>query len=383
MLQDWTPPQGSSPVPAAPIRVAPAADIDRLARRLVGAGNPMIVAEQSGSDPRAFAALEKLADLLAIPVIGAPGANFANFPYDNPLWIGLGAYQHLNAADLVLLAGGRTPWAPPSRRRTEGHIVAISDEPLKSWLIYQNLQADEYIEGDIAHTLTALAAAVTSLGIDRDAVAARRATWSAVHRDWNAQLRNEREAAIRNDTLDVPAICDAVTALLPPDAIYVEETVTHSIPLRRHLPLNRAQGFFRHNGGGLGQGLGIALGIKLAAPQQPVVVFVGDGSMLYNPIVQAFGASKQFDLPLLIVVLNNRSYASMGAGHRLYYPDGVAHGSGLGYGVKIDAPPFEDLGAPFDFFGARATTLAEFRPALAGALAALGERRSAIINAMV
>ena len=30
---------------------------------------------------------------------------------------------------------------------------------MKSWLIYQNLQADEYIEGDIAHTLIALAEA--------------------------------------------------------------------------------------------------------------------------------------------------------------------------------------------------------------------------------
>ena len=71
------------------------ADVHRLAERLVKAGNPMIVAEHSGADPRAFDALAELADLLAIPVIGAPGANFANFPQDNPLWLGVGAYQHL------------------------------------------------------------------------------------------------------------------------------------------------------------------------------------------------------------------------------------------------------------------------------------------------
>ena len=170
---------------------------------------------------------------------------------------------------------------------------------------------------------------------------------------------------------------------MPPDAIYVEETVTHAIPLRKHLPLNRPQSFFRHNGGGLGQGIGMALGIKLAAPEQPVVLFAGDGSMLYNPIVQAFGASKQYGLPLLIIVLNNQSYESMGRGHRLYYPDGVAHSTDYGYGVKIDAPPFEELGRPFGFFGARAGNVAEFRTALGGAISALKERRSAVINAMV
>ena len=80
MLADWTPPQALSSVPPAPTRVALPADVHRLAERLVKAANPMIVAEHSGVDPRAFDALAELADLLAIPVIGAPGANFANFP---------------------------------------------------------------------------------------------------------------------------------------------------------------------------------------------------------------------------------------------------------------------------------------------------------------
>ena len=276
---------------------------------------------------------------------------------------------------------------PPGRLRRgaarRGHIVAINDEPMKSWLIYQNLQADEYVEGDIAHTLTALAEAASSAGIDRAAVEARRSTWSGVHRNLNAELQSEREAAVRNNKFNIAAICEVVRELMPPDTIYVEETVTHAIPLRKHLPLNRPQSFSGTMAAAWGRGLGMALGIKLAAPEQPVVLFAGDGSMLYNPIVQAFGASKQYDLPILIIVLNNQSYESMGRGHRLYYPDGVANSTDFGYGVKIDAPPFEDLGRPFDFFGARATNVAEFRAALVGAISALGQRRSAIINAMV
>jgi acetolactate synthase-1/2/3 large subunit len=325
----------------------------------------------------------KLAELLAMPVIGAPGANFANFPYDNPLWLGVGAYGHLASSDLVLLVGGRTPWNPPSRRHTSGRIVAVNDEPLKGWLIYQNLQADEYIEGDVATILTALADDIASAAIDRAAVDARRQRWSGVHKELDAQLRSEREAAAGRPDLSVAAICQAVMDRVPSDAIFVEETVTHAVPLRRHLPLNRPHSFFRHSGAGLGQGLGLALGIKLAAPDQPVILFVGDGSMLYNPIVQALGASKQYKLPIIIVVLNNQSYASMKGGQQLYYPDGVTGSTDYGYGVKIDAPPFEDLGQHFGFFGARATNIDEFDRALAKALAAQADGRSAIINAMV
>jgi acetolactate synthase-1/2/3 large subunit len=133
----------------------------------------------------------------------------------------------------------------------------------------------------------------------------------------------------------------------------------------------------------LGQGIGISLGIKLAAPERPVVFLAGDGSMLYNPIVQALGASKNHKLPLLIVVLNNSSYASMKGGHQLFYPDGVASRQGYEFGVKIDAPPFDELGVPFGCFGARVESADEFESALVQATAAMADGRTAIINALV
>jgi acetolactate synthase-1/2/3 large subunit len=75
--------------------------------------------------------------------------------------------------------------------------------------------------------------------------------------------------------------------VMPQDAVYVEETITHAGMLQQHLPWSQPQSFFRA-GGGLGQGLGTALGVKLGAPKRPVAALVGDGSFLYNPVVQAF-----------------------------------------------------------------------------------------------
>ena len=310
-----------------------------------------MTSSSAGADPDAFAALQSLAETLAIPVVGAPGSSCANFPYDDPLWLGVGAYQHLENADLVLLIGGRTPWYPPSKRRTSGRIISLNEHPIKGWLTYQNLQADEYVEGDLAPTLGVLTEAIRRLGIDDVAVNARLAKSRGLHDLLCTEIQNERTAALARSNLNVAAICEIMTHSMPLDTIYVEETITHSALLKRHLPLNSSQSYFRNSGGGLGQGLGISLGIKLAARDRPVAFFVGDGSMLYNPIIQALGASKEYDLPILVVVLNNGGYASMKGGQQLFYPDGAASKRGFEHGVTINAPAFEDLGSHFGFFG--------------------------------
>jgi len=54
-------------------------------------------------------------------------------------------------------------------------------------------------------------------------------------------------------------------------------------------------------GGGLGMGLGIALGAKLAQPQNIVVAIIGDGAWHYNPVPAAHGSAQEYGLLLLII----------------------------------------------------------------------------------
>ena len=117
----------------------------------------MIVTEFAGRDVGAFEALVELADAGAIPIIGGRTTSYGNFPNDHDLWLGVESYGHLADADLVLLVAARTPWYPPSNCPTEGRIVAIGSQPQKEWLIYQEMHADAYVEGDLAASLSALA----------------------------------------------------------------------------------------------------------------------------------------------------------------------------------------------------------------------------------
>ncbi len=382
MLHDWTPPTAAREVPPAPTVQPRQQDVAEVAELLRNAKSPVIVTETSGRDPKAFAALVELADLLAIAVINGRGNAYANFPTDHPLYLGMARYKALDDADLVLLVGGRAPWYPARRRPTNGKIVAIHDNPLKGHMVYQNLHADIYLEGDPAESLTLLVAAMKSAKIDGAAVSARRQRWTREHEAYVAGLKVEREKAQNGSGIDPLSLLGALGDVMPADTIYMDETITHSPMLRQHLPQTMPQSFFRGSGG-LGQGIGTALGIKLAAPARPVVLLIGDGSFLYNPIIQALGASKRHELPIVIIVFNNKKYEAMRKGHVHHYPDGASASKDLHYGVTIDGPEYEQLGSHFGFHGQRVEKLTELKSALQGALAATKGGRTAILNVHV
>jgi thiamine pyrophosphate-dependent acetolactate synthase large subunit-like protein len=380
MLHDWTPPAGARDVPPAPVVRPRAQEIETVAELLCKAKSPVVVAETAGRNPEAFSALVALADAFAIPAINGRANSYANFPTDHPLYLGMGRYQALEDADVILLVGGRAPWYPP-RRRPRGKIVAVADNPHKGDMVYQTLHADVYLEGDTGETLKLLAAAMKSLKVDTGAVSARRQRFTREHEDYVAGLRAEREKAA-NGGLDPLALLGALNDVMPADTIYVDETITHSPLLRQHLPMTTPQSFFR-GAGGLGQGIGTALGIKLAARERPVVLLVGDGSFLYNPIIQALGASKRHGLPITIIIMNNKKYEAMRKGHVHHYPDGASASKDLHYGVTIDGPDYEQLAGHFGFHGQRVEKSVELPGALRGALAATKDGRTAIVNACV
>lgn len=382
MLHGWTP-ESVSALPATPKTRAMPEDIGRLANAILKSKNPIIVADNIGVDRGSYRGLSELAEALAIPVIGGGSANYANFAQNNSLWIGVESYEYLEKADLIILIGGRTPWNPPSRPPSAAPIIVIHDHPLKSWLVYQELHASEYIEGDIGENLNSLTRAVRDIGFPQVDIDLRRKKWATVHEFQIQKLQAACDVARSNNALNIYSMCSQVAELLPLNSIFVDETVTHSKALRQCLPLNDFQAYFRNPGGGLGQGLGIALGIKLAAAERPVILFVGDGSFLFNPIIQGLGAARDFSLPIIIVVLNNEGYASMGNSKRHFYPDSAGVRAGSEFGVKVLNPQFERLGESLGFTGACVETYSEFNEALSKGCIEIEAGRTFIINAML
>ncbi|HVW18040.1 MAG TPA: thiamine pyrophosphate-dependent enzyme, partial [Solirubrobacteraceae bacterium] len=198
-------------------------------------------------------------------------------------------------------------------------------------------------------------------------------------REAEAVAADEAEAA-RAERITAARLVAALREALPADAVVVDETITHSRFVARHLRASQA-GRWMYVQGGLGQGSGVALGAKLALGERMVVLALGDGTFLYNPMVQALMASRDLGLPLLVVVFNNSQYLSMKLNHLRFYPDGAAVAGDDFDGVDLSGqPPLSELAAPFGFHGAEVAEPGELRGALDAAVAAVAGGTTAVLN---
>ena len=318
LLAPWRPSLTDKPAPPPGRTVADPRDVETAARLIAAAKNPVLATETAGRDPEAFAALVELAELLAIPVVEPQSALCANFPRTSLLHAGGELAPLAGEADLVILLGCRAPWYPPSAKPGDATVLVIDETPHRPHIAYQVLTADSYVGGEMAATLRALTAAIRGIGVDEAAVSARRQRLAEAYLKSEASrsLAESRAAALgETGTGDAPVDPVAAVAALRDaiglEAVVVDETITHSRLIARHL-MAETPGRYRYVQGGLGQGLGVALGVKLAlGPDRLVAFTVGDGSWLYNPVPPGLMASAQYGLPVLIVVFNNGKYLSM------------------------------------------------------------------------
>ena len=297
MLHEWLRPEQLRKVPQAPKLQPTSADIEKIAALLANAKCPVISVENAGPDQKAFDALVELAELLAIPVVESPGAFFANFPKSHDLYLGANITPLLAETDLALLVESRSPWYPPSNAPKNATIVALGKNPLKAHMVYQVMEAGHYLEGDVAITLELLVQALRKLDYDTAMVAKRRARWQAEHVKWRERLIAAEQKAADAGSITVPLVAKTLRERMPADTIYVDETIVHAAAIREHTIWNDPFGFFRAPSG-LGQGLGYALGVKLALPERTVVMTIGDGSFMYNPVVPAIAFADEHKLPL-------------------------------------------------------------------------------------
>jgi acetolactate synthase-1/2/3 large subunit len=382
LMSLWAP-RAVSPAPRPGVPVAAPPDVAHAARLLAAARRPVLAVESAGRDPEAFAALSELAGLLAIPVVEPQSAVCANFPRDSLLHAGGELAPLAKDADLVILLGCRSPWYPPSAKAGTAAVLVIDETPHRPHMAYQVLTADHYVTGAIAPTVRAITAAVREAGVDASAVEERRARRLDSHAAATAVRRAEENKALSapDGPVEPAAVATMLRLLIGDEAVVVDETITHSRVLTRHL-LAGAPGRYSYVQGGLGQGLGVALGTKLAlGPGQLVVLTVGDGSWLYNPIPQGLMASAQYRLPLLVVIFNNRKYLSMRHNHTREYPDGIAVRTGNFYGVDLSAQP--DAAAVAAAAGAAGFTVsatAQLRGTLEKAIETVRGGQTAVVN---
>jgi acetolactate synthase-1/2/3 large subunit len=378
MLAPWTPPDRFRKVPRAPKPRPSESDVERIADMLVKAKSPVIITEGAGREVEGYNALIALAETLSIPVVEGAVSEVSNFPKDSPLHQGFEVGPFLKAADLVLLVRCRVPWYP-AKNRPSGTVVMIDENPFKTHMVYQNFQADDYLEGYVPATLQMLAEAVRASKPDAVKVKDARTKWEANHDKVYGAYAEAEQKARKNGAIHAMTLCSTYAKVLPKDSIYVDECTTHGPLNKRYIASTATQSYFKVPSG-LGQGLGTALGVKLGAGDRTVVSCIGDGAFLYNPVVQSLGVSRDENIPIIIVVYNNRGYRAMKQNQLSYYPDGAGKQNNLFYGETINGPNYEELAAPFGGVGIKVESAEQLPDALKKAHAATKDGKTAIVN---
>ena len=373
------PAQAAIPTPAT----ADLRGLDKLADMLLSATRPVIVTEECGRSPAAVERLIEISELLSIPVVESRTAPYLNFPRTHRLHAGFDSAGILSEADVVLLIATIAPWHPASTGPAAGARVAIVDEnPLRGDLPYWGYQADLCLAGSIESSLVRLLKRLKARTQKDNALRSTFAErWKSRHNDRMKAERLNATACASQQPMDPRWVLHELNGMLPPDAIVVEETITDRESINLHLDCLNPGQFFAGAIGGLGTGIGTALGVKCANPTKPVVLLIGDGTFNYNPALAGLGFAKEHEMPIMIVIMNNHGYLSQKQGVPRHYPEGWAVKTKTFIGTSITPPP--DYAALVRIFGGHGETVeqpGDVRPALERGLKALATGSVALVD---
>jgi acetolactate synthase-1/2/3 large subunit len=161
--------------------------------------------------------------------------------------------------------------------------------------------------------------------------------------------------------------------------------VVNEYPLdRRFAAFNRPGSYFGSpHSSGLGFGLGAALGVKLARPEQTVIATVGDGAYFFGEPLSCLFVQRAHRLPILTVVFNNQQWEAVKSGALAVHGAGTASARGrFPLSELTPSPRFEEMAKTVEGYGERVEHPGELPAALKRGLAAVRDGRPAVLNVL-
>jgi benzoylformate decarboxylase len=285
--------------------------VEAAARALLEARRPVLCAGSEVTRAGAGAKFLELAELIGAPF--AQGLSvFGDVPFRHPLFggfYGLGFPRVAAGQDVFLGVGAPMPdpaFITAAVPRTATTIqVRVDAEAIAT-----SQPVDIAIAAGIGETLEALIDALGSLATPGRLQALREPRLAAA-REAAAKEERARVEAAQPYWNDSPMSWERVSAeldaALERDAIIVPELDYRTPYYWFDLSPGGKRLIGQTTGFALGWGVGAALGVKIAEPDRQVACMVGDGALLFGQI-EALWTASRYDIPVLILVMNNLSY---------------------------------------------------------------------------
>lgn len=368
--------------PVGPIKPRPVAapampDVNStvtLAEWIAAAERPLIITAALPGD--AVEPLAQLAERCAIPVISYTARTLC-LPSSHPMNFGSEPGTMLADADLVIVLEADVPWIPSLQQPAAGaRVVHIGEEPAYVRYPMRSFPSHLAIQSGAANALDALHDALHSRLQMADArIAARRSRLTERMRMRRAQLAKDAAAT---DKISPEFLSHAIGEAVGPDAVIFNE-----YPLRGdHCAREHPGTYFGLSpAGGLGWGLGAALGAKLAAPDKLVVATLGDGAYMFANPTAGHWVAGAHKLPILIIIFNNSRYGAVRRSTLAMFKDGAAGETDGRFLADLDpSPAYDTLANAQGAYAERVERPADLPDALARAKEAVLNGRQALIN---
>ncbi len=378
LASEFSKPLASTPtiVPTAPPAADPEA-LEQAAKLLGNAQHPLLITANGGRTAESARAIEHLAHALAVPVIHYR-PRFLALSTEHPMQCGWDPHALLKEADVVLVVDCDVPWIPKEGGpRPDAKVIHIGPDPLFARYPLRGFRTDLALSGALAPTLEALWRSAQKQAPSTKAIEERRKALTRISTEVRAKARAGIEPMPRTITGKWLSAC--MNKLLDERTILVNE---YPIVLEEMSITGPGRYFGNASAGGLGWGLGAALGAKLASPEKTVICALGDGAYMFGNPTAGHYVSEAMHLPVLFVIANNARWAAVHRSTLATYPKGVASGMKQPPFATLEpSPRFEHVIQASGGHGEAVREPKELMPALERALKIVREeKRQALVN---
>ncbi|CAK6496437.1 Acetolactate synthase isozyme 3 large subunit [Pantoea sp. Nvir] len=281
--------------------------IKRALNTLLAARKPVMYVGGGAITSACETELLQLAEQLNIPVTSSL-MGLGAFPGTHRQAVGMlgmhGTYEAnmtMHNADLIFAVGVRFDDRTTNNLAKYCPNATVLHIDIDPTSISKTVAADIPIVGDAKQTLQQMLDLLAQSETKQD-LDSLRDWWQSID-GWRSRkcLAYDRTS----EKIKPQAVIETIWRLTNGEAYVTSDVGQHQMFAALYYPFDKPRRWINSGGlGTMGFGLPAALGVKMALPQETVICVTGDGSIQMN--IQELSTALQYDLPVLVLSLNNR-----------------------------------------------------------------------------
>lgn len=170
-------------------------------------------------------------------------------------------------------------------------------------------------------------------GVEGERRSARVAAVEAYQADERQEAQRTLEQRYDARPMSLARLSTELNHAITRDTVLVEHSTTSTGMLMTYLDLPQPRNVFSTGGSVQGWGTPAAIGVQMGRPDQRVLAVVGDGGFTFT--CQGLWTAAKYQVPVTILVLNNRGYRSMRGGMERGAPRSTEARLDWGYDFEV------------------------------------------------